>query len=174
MLSLLFLYLVYQLDYSYSINRYMSKYLANRFREVMLSGTWIANTNWQKELKDVNLDLAMKKIPNINRIYDLTFHGLYYIKGINHFFKSGQLDIKDSLSFPSSELLNDEEWQQLKDELMDQSELFAKSIEDLHESKLQEKFFDEKYGSYIRNIDGQIEHAYYHLGQVILLKKMLM
>ena len=140
----------------------------------MLSGTWIANTNWQKELKDVNLDLAMKNISNTNRIYDLAFHVLYYIKGINHFFNTDKLEIKDSLSFPSSDITNEQEWQQLKDDLIVQSELLAKSIEQLNESKLHKKFFDEKYGSYIRNIDGQIEHAYYHLGQVILLKKMLM
>lgn len=150
----------------------MSKYLANRFREVMLSGTWIANTNWQKELQDVNFDLAIKKIPNTNCIYDLTFHVLYYIKGINHFFDTDKLEIKDSLSFPSCTLQNEEEWQQLKADFIIQSKKLATSIEQLNESKLIEKFFDEKYGLYIRNIDGQIEHAYYHLGQVILLKKM--
>ncbi|WP_313515084.1 DUF1572 domain-containing protein [Sphingobacterium sp.] len=152
----------------------MCKYLANRFREVMLSGTWIANSNWQKELSGINFELAMKKIPNINRIFDLSFHVLYYIKGINQFFQSGNLDIKDSLSFPNVDLKNNEEWQTLKDDLFYQSEILAKSIEEINDAQLQQDFFDEKYGSYLRNIDGQIEHAYYHLGQVILLKKMLM
>ena len=152
----------------------MCKYLANRLREVLLSGTWIANTNWQMELSDINFELAMKKIPNTNRIYDLSFHILYYIKGINHFFQTGKLEIKDSLSFPAIDLQNNEEWQDLKDDLIYQSEIFANSIEEMNESNLQQDFFDEKYGSYLRNIDGQIEHAYYHLGQVILLKKMLM
>ncbi|MBV2225665.1 MAG: DUF1572 domain-containing protein [Sphingobacterium mizutaii] len=151
----------------------MCKYLANRFREVMLSGTWIANSNWQKELSDINFELAMKKVPNINRIYDLSFHVLYYIKGINQFFQTGNLDIKDSLSFPMVDLKNNEEWQSLKDDLFDQSETLAKSIEEIYDAKLQQDFFDEKYGSYLRNIDGQIEHAYYHLGQIVMLKKML-
>ncbi|WP_254527419.1 MULTISPECIES: DUF1572 domain-containing protein [unclassified Sphingobacterium] len=151
----------------------MCKYLANRFREVMLSGTWIANSNWQKELSDIHLELAMKKVPNINRIYDLSFHVLYYIKGINQFFQTGNLDIKDSLSFPMVDLKNNEEWQSLKNDLFYQSETLAKSIEEIYDAKLQQDFFDEKYGSYLRNIDGQIEHAYYHLGQIVLLKKML-
>ncbi|MGX1642215.1 DUF1572 domain-containing protein [Sphingobacterium sp. NPDC055431] len=151
----------------------MCKYLANRFREVMLSGTWIANSNWQKELSDIHFELAMKKVPNINRIYDLSFHVLYYIKGINQFFQTGNLDIKDSLSFPMVDLKNNEEWQSLKDDLFYQSETLAKSIEEINDAKLQQDFFDEKYGSYLRNIDGQIEHAYYQLGQIVLLKKML-
>ena len=28
-------------------------YLANRFREVILNGTWIANTNFKKELENL-------------------------------------------------------------------------------------------------------------------------
>lgn len=38
---------------------------------------------------------------------------------------------------------------------------------------LDKPFIDEKYGSYIRNIEGVIEHSYYHLGQIVLLKKMI-
>ena len=38
---------------------------------------------------------------------------------------------------------------------------------------MNEGFVDEKYGTYLRNIDGMIEHAYYHLGQVVLIKKLL-
>jgi hypothetical protein len=41
------------------------------------------------------------------------------------------------------------------------------------EGKLNEVFVDEKYGTYQRNIGGMIEHSYYHLGQIVLLKKIL-
>jgi len=34
-------------------------------------------------------------------------------------------------------------------------------------------FVLEKYGTYRRNIEGMIEHAYYHLGQISLIKKMI-
>jgi hypothetical protein len=39
--------------------------------------------------------------------------------------------------------------------------------------KLDSVFVYEKYGSYRRNIDAIIEHAYYHLGQIVLIKKMI-
>ena len=71
------------------------------------------------------------------------------------------------------DLKNNEEWQSLKNDLFYQSETLAKYIEEINDAKLQQDFFDEKYGSYLRNIDGQVEHAYYHLGQIVLLKKML-
>jgi hypothetical protein len=41
------------------------------------------------------------------------------------------------------------------------------------EEKLNQVFVDEKYGTYQRNIDAMIEHAYYHLGQIVLIKKMI-
>ena len=39
--------------------------------------------------------------------------------------------------------------------------------------KFNEPFVDEKYGLYLRNIDGMIEHSYYHLGQISLINKLL-
>jgi hypothetical protein len=34
-------------------------------------------------------------------------------------------------------------------------------------------FIDEKYGTFLRNIEGVIEHSYYHLGQISLIRKMI-
>lgn len=53
------------------------------------------------------------------------------------------------------------------------AENFASLIEQLPESKLDEIFVDEKYGSYYRNFLGIIEHIHYHLGQIVLIKKIL-
>jgi hypothetical protein len=54
------------------------------------------------------------------------------------------------------------------------AETFAGLIERLPESRLGETFADEKYGNYYRNIQGVIEHTHYHLGQIVLLKKLLL
>ena len=40
--------------------------LANRFREVILNGTWIANTNFKNELSKINWKIAIKKSENLN------------------------------------------------------------------------------------------------------------
>ena len=31
----------------------------------------------------------------------------------------------------------------------------------------------EKYGNYFRNLTGIIEHLHYHLGQIVLIKKLI-
>jgi hypothetical protein len=34
-------------------------------------------------------------------------------------------------------------------------------------------FGDPKYGSYYRNLHGIVEHTHYHLGQIVLVKKII-
>ncbi len=65
------------------------------------------------------------------------------------------------------------DWKILVDDFLSNSEKFANQVEQLPDNLLDEPFVDEKYGSYLRNIEGVIEHSYYHLGQVSLIKKMI-
>lgn len=147
--------------------------LANRFREVFLNGTWIANTNWKLQLSDVSWEQATTKIESFNTIAALTFHIDYYVAGVLHVFEGGNLDIKDQYSFDCPPVSNEEDWQQLKQKLFSDSEKFALHVETMSDEKLASDFAHVKYGSYLRNVDAMIEHAYYHLGQIALIKKML-
>lgn len=54
------------------------------------------------------------------------------------------------------------------------AENFAALIEQMPEPKLWETFTDEKYGIYYKNLTGIIEHCHYHLGQIVLIKKILL
>ena len=42
--------------------------LANRLREVILSGTWIANTNFKKQLENLDWKVAVTKVQSSNTI----------------------------------------------------------------------------------------------------------
>lgn len=42
-----------------------------------------------------------------------------------------------------------------------------------NDEKLDSTFAGENYGIYQRNIEGIIEHSYYHLGQIVLTKKII-
>jgi len=151
-----------------------TKQLANRFREVILNGKWIANTNYKQELSDINWKQATTKVETLNTIADLTFHVNYYITGILNVFNGGSLDIRDKYSFDMPPIKSDKEWEELTNTLWKNSELFATQIELITDRKLEEVFVDKKYGSYQRNIDALIEHSYYHLGQITLIKKLLL
>jgi uncharacterized damage-inducible protein DinB len=148
-------------------------YLANRVREVLLHGTWIANTNWKQQVENLSYTEANYKIANTNSIALLTFHICYYLKGLNNVFAGGNLEIRDKYSFSMPPIQAEHDWKNLVTELLYHAELFAKNIENLSESTLDQAFVDEKYGTYLRNIEGVIEHSYYHLGQVSLIKKIV-
>ena len=148
-------------------------YLANRFREVILNGTWIANTNFKKELENLDWKTATTQFQNINTISVLAQHIHYYINGVKNVFLGGNLEIRDQYSFDFPEINSQEEWQNFLIKFWKDSEEFANLVEKLPEEKLAEAFVNEKYGSYLRNIDGMIEHCYYHLAQIVLIKKIL-
>jgi len=146
--------------------------LAHRFKEVMLDGKWIANTNYQEQIKDLSWQEATQKIGTLNTIAQLTFHMNYYVKGVMNVFKGGALEIRDKYSFAMQQIDAPEPWESLKNELLENCHQFSSYIEKMTNKQLDSPFVDQKYGSYRRNIEGMIEHAYYHLGQISLLRKM--
>ena len=150
----------------------ISKQIAHRFREVFLNGTWIANTNFKHQLTDLPWQTANTKVGDLNTIALLTFHIHYYIAGMLPVFEGGTLDIRDKYSFDSPPITSQEDWENLLSNLWRDSERFADLVEQLPDEKLTDFFVEEKYGTYQRNIDAMIEHSYYHLGQIVMLRKL--
>jgi len=147
--------------------------IANRFREVILNGTWIANTNFKDQLVDLSWQIAIKKVDSLNTVADLAQHIHYYVSGIFNVFNGGSLDIKDQFSFNFPAIESQEQWNLFLNRFWNDAEEFARKVEVMSDEKLNSVFVDEKYGTFKRNIEAMIEHSYYHLGQIVLIKKML-
>lgn len=148
--------------------------VANRFREVILNGTWIANTNYKDQLVVLDWKIATAELSGLNAIAVLAQHIHYYINGMKNVFQGGALDIKDKYSFNFVPIQSQNEWEVFLSKFWNDSEEFAFLIEQMEEEKLGYVFVEEKYGTYLRNIDAMIEHSYYHLGQIVLIKKILL
>lgn len=146
--------------------------LTARLREVLLDGQWIANTNYKAELKGLTWVQAKQKVNSLNSIAALIYHIKYYLEGLNHALESGRLDISDKYSFDLPEINSENEWQQMVEDFLRNAEEFVLKVEAMQDELLDKVFIEEKYGTYLRNIEGVIEHSYYHLGQVVLLKKI--
>lgn len=151
-----------------------SKQLAGRFREVLLNGKWIANTNFRDQLSHVDWKQATTRIGSLNTIAALAYHINYYIAGILNVFEGGALEIRDKYSFDLPPIRSKEDWDNLLNGMWANAEKFAAHVERMPDEQLEEPFVDEKYGNYRRNIEGVIEHSYYHLGQVSLIRKMIL
>ena len=146
--------------------------LANRLKEVVLNGTWIANTNYKDQLENLDWKIATTKKESLNTISILAQHVHYYIKGIKNVLEGGSLEIRDKFSFDFPPIESENEWNLFLTNFWNDTENLTDLIKEMPEEKLNHSFVDEKYGTYLRNIDGMIEHSYYHLGQIVLIKKL--
>jgi hypothetical protein len=149
------------------------KQLAIRIREVFIDGTWIANTNYTRVLSGVSKEDACRKVDQLNSIAALTFHVNYYLGGVLKFLNGGPLDISDNYSFDMPPITSEEDWNELRSELKVNADKFAEKVEKMSDTDLNQVFADPKYGTIRRNIEGLIEHSYYHLGQISLLRKLI-
>lgn len=148
--------------------------LAKRLREVFLNGQWIANTNFKEQVLSINWEQATRKVNNLNSIASLTYHINYYLAGLLKAFDTGKLEISDKYSFDMPPIHSESEWNLLVNDLLNNAQQFADRIEKMEDDIFDQAFINEKYGTYLRNIEAVIEHSYYHLGQISLIKKMIL
>ena len=87
--------------------------------------------------------------------------------------KGEPLHAHDKYSFDVPPIQSQQDWQSLTDTVWHDAEELAGLIEQLPDETLDTIFIKEKYGNYLRNFQGLAEHTHYHLGQIVLIKKML-
>ena len=146
--------------------------IAKHFREVHFGGNW-TSVNLKDSLADISWEQATTKVESLNTIAALVFHINYYVSAILQVLRGGSLDAHDKYSFDVPPIQSQEDWEKLLAKTWKDAEAFITLVEQLSENKLSETFADEKYGNYYRNLHGVIEHTHYHLGQIILVKKLL-
>ncbi|MEM7161951.1 MAG: DUF1572 domain-containing protein [Bacteroidota bacterium] len=146
--------------------------LAKHLENVHFGGNW-CGVDLRDLLKDVDLQLALKKFRSSHSLAELTFHLNYYIEGLIEVFKGGELSIKDKFSYDIPEIKSEEEWERMKAQSFRNATEFSNLLSHMNEDKMGEVFVEEKYGIYFSNVLGIIEHCHYHLGQMVLLKRFL-
>lgn len=147
--------------------------IAKHIRDVHFGGNW-TTSNLKDTLSDVDWLIATKKIEGFNTIAMLVFHCNYYVSAIIGALKSGELNAHDKFSYDVPEITKQIEWEELVQKTLRESEILADVVEKLPDSILTEDFVESKYGNYFRNLHGLIEHTHYHLGQIVIVKKMIM
>lgn len=150
----------------------ISKNISLQFKQLFFGGNW-TSVDFATTLSNVDWKEATAPIKGFNTIAKLVFHVDYYIDVTLKVLQGFPLDAHDKFSFNCPEIKSDEDWERLKKKLFADAEAYVLMIERLPESKFAEVFCLEKYGNYFRNINGLIEHSYYHLGQIVIIKKMI-
>ena len=147
--------------------------IAKHLREVYFGENW-TSSNLKDNLADVTWQQATTQIYSLNTIATLVYHMTYYVSAVLKVLQGEALDAKDKYSFDHPPILSENDWKKLLNKVWTDAENFASLIEQLPEPMLWEDFSDKKYGNYYRNLHGIIEHLHYHLGQIVLIKKILL
>lgn len=150
----------------------LSSQITKHFKEVFFGGNWTA-VNLSDTLKDVTWQQATRKVHSCNTITALVYHIGYYVSAVLKVLQGGSLDAHDKYSFDHPTVRSQADWEALVNKTFADAEQFADLVEKIPENKFGKTFVDEKYGSYYRNLHGIIEHTHYHLGQIVILKKVI-
>ena len=152
----------------------LNEQISKQLKDLFISGQWVGtNLNLKAQLDDVNFEMALTKYDSLNSIAMLAFHINYYLEGVINVFEGGTLDIKDKYSYDMPPISSQEDWDDMKANIFQNAENFVVLVQQMPLSQFNEPFTDEKYGTYLRNLIGMLEHSYYHLGQIVLIKKLL-
>ena len=147
--------------------------IAKHFRDVHFGGNW-TSSNLKDTLAGITWQQATSTVHSFNTIAALTFHMNYFVSAVLKVLQGGPLDAHDKYSFDLPPIQSQEDWEKLLNKTWADAENFANLAEQLPEHKLWEDFADKKYGTYYQNLQGIIEHIYYHLGQIVLVKKIVL
>ena len=150
----------------------LTEQIAKHFREVHFGGNWTFS-NLKDNLTDVTWEEAIKPVYSFNTIAQLVFHMNYFVDVALNVLEGSPLKGNDKLSFDLPPIQSGEDWEKLLNKTWADANNFANLVEKLPEHKLWEDFTDKKYENYYRNIQGIIEHLHYHLGQLVLIKKIV-
>jgi len=150
----------------------LPKELAGRLRLVYFGYNW-SSTNLKEQLSDVTLEEANTQVSDLNTIAKLAYHMFYYLRLQTRVLKGGPLEGSDKESWQTPEFGSEADWNAFLEQSWEEAEAFANILENMPEEKLWSEFADPKYKTVFYNVAGMIEHFYYHLGQIVLIKKQI-
>lgn len=147
--------------------------LAQHLNDVYAGNNW-TDVSFAETLKNVNYKQSQQRTPaSANTIASLVNHLIYW-NGIILKRMNGETPvIPDTNGFDVSALNNEEEWNALKEKAHQSFIELAEAIKNFPEEKLLENYAPSIPSTYYRNFQGIIEHAHYHLGQVVILKNFI-
>ncbi len=136
-------------------------------------GPSLTGSSLKEVLEGVSWQQATTRVHGLNTIAMLVFHINYYVNVVLKVLKGGPLVAHDKYSYDMPPIRSEADWQQMLDRCISEATEFAELLESMPEERLKELMDLEKYGNWFQNLLVLQEHSYYHLGQIVLIKKIL-
>jgi uncharacterized damage-inducible protein DinB len=144
-------------------NLYQSIYNGNPWLEVTLTGT----------LKDITAQQAYRKAhPKLNTIWEIVNHLIQWRRNILSRLHGKMVATPDHNYFVPVLDSSEAAWEQSLQNLAKSQEAWNTFFENFDDNDI-EKIFVQNNHTYYEHIHGIIQHDVYHLGQIVILKKLL-
>ena len=151
----------------------ITQQIAKHARDIHFGGNWTC-VNLKDTVSDLTWQQATTQVHSLNTIAKLVYHINYYVSTIIKVLQGGPLDAHDKYSFDCPPIQSQHDWDGLLTKVWNDAETLANLIQQLPDERLWEDFTDKKYSTYHRNLHGMVEHSHYHLGQIAVIKKILL
>lgn len=149
-----------------------NKRISNLYQSIYNGEPWLEVT-LDDTLKNVSAEQAYRKInPNLNTIWEIVNHIIQWRRNILRRVQGETVTTPDHNYFVPVLDSSEAAWEQSLQSLAKSQELWSAFFEDFNDSDL-EKIYPSNNHTYYEHIHGIIQHDVYHLGQIVILKKLL-
>ena len=144
-------------------NLYQSIYNGNPWLEVTLANT----------LENVTAEQAYRKInPNLNTIWEIVNHLIQWRRNILRRVQGEIITTPNHNYFVPILDSSEASWEQSLQSLAKSQEMWNACLSDFNDADF-EKIDQNNNHNFYEDIHGIIQHDVYHLGQIVILKKLL-
>ncbi|WP_243860413.1 DinB family protein [Flavobacterium poyangense] len=149
-----------------------SKRVSNLYQSIYNGDPWLEVT-LENTLKNVSAAQAYRKInPNLNTIWEIVNHLIQWRRNILKRVQGETITTPDHNYFVPVLDSSEAAWEQSLQNLAKSQELWNSFLNTFDDANF-EKIYPTNNHTYYEHIHGIIQHDVYHLGQIVILKKLL-
>jgi uncharacterized damage-inducible protein DinB len=150
----------------------LQQFIAQHILDVHNGDNW-TEVNIADTLKDVSFEMAVTQTKaSKNTIASLLYHLTFYNEVMLKRLQGNPPANNDDNGFDMPPLQNEAAWQALKQKNISSAYELAEDIKNIPDEKLFEPILP-GYSQTYKSLHGIVEHAHYHLGQMVLLKNLI-
>lgn len=145
--------------------------IAQHVIEAHEGGNWTSNSV-KETLEDVSISAATRvTAASQNTIAALLHHLSYWNRVMIQRIEGRAVEIPDSNGFDVPPVTTEQEWKALQEDNIKSAHELASAIKAFEMEDLSNPILP-GYSSAYKNLQGAVEHIYYHLGQMTMLKRL--
>ena len=150
----------------------ITELIAQHLLDVHEGNNW-TEVDIASTLDDITLyEATMHTQASPNTIASLLHHITFWNRVMVQRTQGRVVQVNDANGYDHLPLQTGEDWQHLKDDNIQSARELANAIRQFDETKLLEPILP-NYSTAYKNLQGSVEHVYYHLGQIVILKKLI-